>query len=128
PVPPSDSLQDIRSEMVLKLMEVGVPVEIHHHEVATAGQCEIDMRFGPMTRMADNLLWYKYIIKNVAKRHGKSATFMPKPLYGDNGSGMHCHQSIWKDGQPLFYDEKGYAGLSDIARWYIGGLLAHAPA
>ncbi len=128
PVPPADSLQDIRSEMILTLMQIGVPIELHHHEVATAGQCEIDMRFGPMTNMADNLMWYKYIIKNVARKHNKTVTFMPKPLFGDNGSGMHCHQSIWKGGQPLFYDEKGYAGLSDMARYYIGGLLKHAPA
>jgi glutamine synthetase len=128
PVPPADTLQDIRSEMVLQLQEVGVPIEIHHHEVATAGQCEIDMRFGPMIRMADSLMWYKYIIKNVARQHNKTVTFMPKPMYGDNGSGMHCHQSLWKGGQPLFYDEKGYAGLSEMARYYIGGLLKHAPA
>jgi glutamine synthetase len=128
PVPPADTMMDLRSEMVLKLMEVGVPIELHHHEVATAGQNEIDMRFGPMIRMADNLLWYKYIIKNVARAHNKTVTFMPKPMFGDNGSGMHCHQSLWKGGQPLFYDEKGYAGLSDMARYYIGGLLKHAPA
>jgi glutamine synthetase len=127
-VPPADSLQDIRSEMILTLMQVGVPIELHHHEVATAGQCEIDMRFGPLVRMADNLLWYKYIIKNVARRHNKTVTFMPKPMFGDNGSGMHCHQSLWKDGKPLFYDESGYAGLSEMARFYIGGLLKHAPA
>ncbi len=118
PVPPADSLQDIRSEMILKLMEVGMQIELHHHEVATAGQCEIDIRFGPLVRMADNLLWYKYIIKNVARKHGKTVTFMPKPMYGDNGSGMHCHQSLWKGGKPLFYDEKGYAGLS--ATWPAG--------
>ncbi len=128
PRPPADTLQDLRSKMVLKLMEVGIPIEVHHHEVATAGQCEIDMRFGPLTKLADNLIWYKYIIKNVARQHGKTVTFMPKPLYGDNGSGMHCHQSLWKDGKPLFYSETGYAGLSDMARYYIGGLLKHAPA
>jgi glutamine synthetase len=128
PVPPADTMMDLRSEMVIKLMEVGVPIELHHHEVATAGQNEIDMRFGPMVRMADNLLWYKYIIKNVARAHNKTVTFMPKPMFGDNGSGMHCHQSLWKGGQPLFFDEAGYAGLSDMARYYIGGLLKHAPA
>jgi glutamine synthetase len=128
PVPPADTLQDLRSEMILKLMEVGVPVEVHHHEVGTAGQCEIDMRYGPLVRMADNLLWYKYIIKNVARRHNKTVTFMPKPMYGDNGSGMHCHQSLWKGETNLFYDEKGYGGISETARYYIGGLLRHAPA
>jgi glutamine synthetase len=128
PVPPSDTLQDLRSKMVLTLMDVGVPVEIHHHEVATAGQCEIDMRYGELTRMADSLLWYKYIIKNVARQNGKTVTFMPKPMFGDNGSGMHCHQSLWKGGINLFYDENGYAGLSSMARYYIGGLLHHAPA
>jgi glutamine synthetase len=128
PCPPADTLQELRSQMVLKLIEVGVDVELHHHEVATAGQCEIDMRFGPLVAMADNLVWYKYIVKNVARQFGKSATFMPKPMFGDNGSGMHCHQSLWKDGKPLFYSESGYAGLSDMARYYIGGLLKHAPS
>jgi glutamine synthetase len=128
PVPPADTLQDLRSEMTLRLMEVGVPVEVHHHEVGTAGQCEIDMRYGPMVRMADNLLWYKYIIKNVARKHNKTVTFMPKPMYGDNGSGMHCHQSLWKGNTNLFYDETGYGGISEAARYYIGGLLKHAPA
>lgn len=128
PVAPSDTLQDLRSEIVLKLVDAGVPVEVHHHEVATAGQCEIDMRFGTLASMADNLLMYKYIIKNTALAHGKTATFMPKPLWGDNGSGMHVHQSLWKDGKTLMADPKGYAGLSPMAKYYIGGLLRHAPA
>ncbi|MFN2432759.1 MAG: type I glutamate--ammonia ligase [Gemmatimonadota bacterium] len=128
PCPPTDTLQDLRSRMVLTMKQVGIPVEVHHHEVATAGQCEIDMRFAPLTRMADNLMWYKYVVKNVACRHGLTATFMPKPLFGDNGSGMHCHQSIWKDGGNRFFSEEGYGGLSETARHYVGGLLAHAPA
>ena len=127
PVPPMDSLQDIRSEMVAILMELGIQVEAHHHEVATAGQCEIDMRFAPLLKMADQMMIYKYVIKNVAKEHGKSATFMPKPLFGDNGSGMHVHSSLWKDGNPLFAGD-GYAGLSEMALHYIGGILKHAPA
>jgi glutamine synthetase len=128
PTPPSDQLQDVRSEIVLALKEVGVKVEVHHHEVGTAGQGEIDMRFGPLTQMADNLLYYKYIIRMVARRHNMTATFMPKPIFGDNGSGMHTHQSLWKDGTNIFYDEKGYALLSQTAMHYIGGLLKHAPA
>jgi glutamine synthetase len=128
PTPPADSLQDLRSEMVLALMEAGIDVEAHHHEVATGGQCEIDLRFDSLTRMADNLMKYKSIVKNVAARNGMTATFMPKPLFGDNGSGMHVHQSLWKDGKNLFYAEEGYAGLSEAARHYIGGLLKHAPA
>ena len=128
PVPPHDTLQDIRSEMVLELEKVGVTVEVHHHEVATAGQNEIDMRFAPLMQMADNVLWYKYIVKNVARKHGKVATFMPKPLFMDNGSGMHTHQSLWKNGKPLFFDQKGYALTSEMCRWYAGGLLRHAPA
>lgn len=128
PVPPHDSLQDIRSEMILTMEGVGITIEVHHHEVATAGQCEIDMKFGPLVSMADNVLWYKYIVKNTARKHGKVATFMPKPLFADNGSGMHTHQSLWKGGQPLFYDEKGYALTSQLCRWYIGGLLAHGRA
>jgi glutamine synthetase len=123
-----DQLQDLRSEMVLTMADMGMRVELHHHEVATAGQCEIDLRFAPMLEMADTLMKYKYAIKNVARRNGKTATFMPKPLFGDNGSGMHCHQSLWKGGQPLFYDEGGYAGLSETAIYYIGGLLKHAPS
>jgi glutamine synthetase len=125
PVPPHDSLQDIRSEMVMTMEKVGITVEVHHHEVATAGQCEIDMKFNTLVTMADSMLWYKYIVKNTARKHGKVATFMPKPLYGDNGSGMHTHQSLWKDGKPLFFDETGYALTSQLCRWYIGGLLKH---
>lgn len=126
PVPPHDTLQDIRSEIMLTLRRVGVPVEVHHHEVATAGQCEIDMRFSTLTNMADNLMMYKYVIKNVARKYGKTATFMPKPVFKDNGSGMHVHQSLWKEGNNLFYDSKGYALISDMCKWYIGGLLKHA--
>jgi glutamine synthetase len=128
PVPPMDHFQDLRSEMILTLERLGVEIEVHHHEVGTAGQAEIDMRFDTLLRMADKLMLYKYVVKNVARAHGLTATFMPKPLFQDNGSGMHTHQSLWKGGEPLFYSETGYAGLSDIARWYIGGLLAHAPA
>ncbi len=127
PVPPMDSQQDIRSEMVLLMEEVGIYVETHHHEVATAGQAEIDMRFDSLVNMADKLQWYKYIIKNVARRHNKTATFMPKPLFNDNGSGMHTHQSLWKGGQPLFAGD-GYAGVSQTCLYYIGGILKHAPA
>jgi len=128
PVPPTDTLQDVRSKMVLALEGVGVPIEVHHHEVATAGQTEIDMHFGTLLRMADSVMIYKYIIKNVARKNGLTATFMPKPLFGDNGSGMHVHQSLWKGAKNMFYDETGYAQLSDMARYYIGGLLKHAPA
>ncbi len=128
PVAPADQLQDFRSDVILRLMAAGVPIEVHHHEVATAGQCEIDMRFGTLVTMADHLLMYKYVIKNVAKEYGKTATFMPKPLFGDNGSGMHVHQSLWQGGQTLMADPAGYAGLSQLAKWYIGGLLKHAPA
>lgn len=128
PVPPQDTLQDIRSEIVLALMEAGIQVEVHHHEVATAGQNEIDMRFAPLLRMADNVMMYKYICKNVAHRHGKVATFMPKPIFADNASGMHCHQSLWRGGENLFYGPNGYALVSETCRWYIGGLLKHAPA
>jgi glutamine synthetase len=124
PVAPYDTLQDIRSEMVLTMLEAGIDVEVHHHEVATAGQCEIDMRFGSLVRMADQVQLYKYIVKNVAKKHGKTATFMPKPLFEDNGSGMHTHQSLWNAGEPLFAGDK-YAGLSQLALWYIGGILKH---
>ncbi len=126
PLPPHDTLQEIRNRMVLTMEQVGIPVEVHHHEVATAGQCEIDMRFSNLLRKADDLLWYKYIVKNVALQAGKVATFMPKPLFNDNGSGMHTHQSLWKAGKPLFFDKKGYALTSDMCRWYIGGLLKHA--
>jgi glutamine synthetase len=128
PVPPTDTLQDLRSRMVLTMKKVGIPVEVHHHEVATAGQCEIDMRYDRLTRMADNLMWYKYIVKNVAYKHGMTATFMPKPLFGDNGSGMHCHQSVWKKGKNVFFSADGYAQISETARHYIGGLIAHTPA
>jgi glutamine synthetase len=127
PVPPTDHYQDLRSEMVLTLIRCGIDVEVHHHEVGTAGQAEIDMRYDTLLRMADKVMLYKYVVKNVARRAGKTATFMPKPIFEDNGSGMHTHQSIWSNGEPLFYDEAGYAGLSDMARYYIGGLLAHAP-
>jgi glutamine synthetase len=128
PVPPHDSLQDIRSEMVIEMAKVGIDVEVHHHEVATAGQGEIDMRFDTLVNMADKVMWYKYIVKNVARRYEKVATFMPKPLFGDNGSGMHTHQSLWKEGSPLFYDKEGYAQTSEMCRHYIGGLLHHARA
>jgi glutamine synthetase len=128
PVPPADKLQDLRSEIILRLEEVGIPIEVHHHEVGTAGQGEIDMRFTTLTKMADNVMSYKYIVRNVAGKHGKTATFMPKPIFGDNGSGMHCHQSLWKGETNLFYDEKGYGQISQTAKYYIGGLLHHAPA
>jgi glutamine synthetase len=128
PPAPHDTLSDMRSEMVLTLERLGIPCEFHHHEVASGGQCEIDLRFQTLTRMADQVMAYKYVVKNVARRHGKTATFMPKPIFGDNGSGMHCHQSLWKEGTPLMADKSGYAGLSQLARSYIGGLLAHAPA
>ncbi|HLG74877.1 MAG TPA: type I glutamate--ammonia ligase [Ktedonobacteraceae bacterium] len=128
PVPPNDTLQDLRTEMVATLESLGIPVEAFHHEVAASGQNEIDFRFNTLLRTADNLLMYKYVVKNVAKKHGKTATFMPKPVFGDNGSGMHTHQSLWKNEKPLFYDEDGYAGLSQLARYYIGGLLTHAPS
>jgi glutamine synthetase len=127
PVPPMDSQQDIRSEMVLLMEDVGIQVETHHHEVATAGQAEIDMRFDSLVKMADKLQWYKYIIKQVARRHNQTATFMPKPLFNDNGSGMHTHQSLWKGGQPLFAGD-GYSGVSQTCLHYIGGILKHAPA
>jgi glutamine synthetase len=128
PVPPMDQMQDLRSEMVLTMEKVGIDIEVHHHEVGTAGQAEIDMRFDTLLRMADKLMLYKYVVKNVAWANGKSATFMPKPVFEDNGTGMHVHQSLWKGGEPLFFDEKGYAGISDMARYYIGGLLKHAAA
>ncbi len=127
PVPPTDSQQDIRQEMVLVMEQVGLQVEKQHHEVATAGQAEIDMRFRSLVKMGDALMWYKYIVKNVAKRHGKTATFMPKPVFGDNGSGMHTHQSIWKGEKPLFAGDS-YGGMSELAMHYIGGILKHAPA
>src|SRR6202050_958113 len=125
PVPPVDTLQDIRTEMVLEMERVGIRVEKQHHEVATAGQAEIDMRFQTLTKMADWLTWYKYIVKNVAVRHGMTATFMPKPIFGDNGTGMHTHQSIWKGETPLFAGN-GYAGMSETAMHYIAGILPYA--
>lgn len=128
PVAPNDTLQDLRTEMVLLLEENGVPVEAQHHEVGGPGQAEIDIRFNTLLKTADNMMLYKYIVKNTARRHGKTVTFMPKPIYGDNGSGMHVHQSLWKGEKPLFFDGEGYAGLSQLARYYIGGLLTHAPA
>jgi glutamine synthetase len=128
PVPPHDSLQDLRSKIILKMMESGIPIEVHHHEVATAGQCEIDMRYNTMVKMGDQMQWYKYIVKNMCKKDGKVATFMPKPLFRDNGSGMHVHQSLWKDGTNLFFDKNGYALISQMAKYYIGGLLKHADA
>jgi glutamine synthetase len=127
PVPPTDSMHDLRTEMVLVMEQVGIHVEAQHHEVATAGQGEIDMRFDALLSMADKLQWYKYILKNVALRSGKTVTFMPKPLFNDNGTGMHVHQSLWKDGQPLFAGD-GYAGVSQMCLYYIGGILKHAPA
>jgi glutamine synthetase len=128
PVPPVDRLQDVRSKIMLALIDAGVPVEVQHHEVATAGQAEIDIRFGSLVQTADRLMVYKYVIKNVCHNLGLTATFMPKPLFGDNGSGMHVHQSLWKGDTPLFFDENGYALISETARHYIGGLIAHAPA
>ncbi len=127
PCSPTDSQQDLRNEMVLELQKVGIRVECQHHEAATGGQAEIDMRFSSLVDIADQLQWYKYVIKNVARRNGKTATFMPKPLFGDSGSGMHCHQSIWRDGQNLFAGDK-YGGLSQMALWYIGGIIKHAKA
>jgi glutamine synthetase len=127
PVPPTDSLHDLRAEMAMTLEAVGIPVEVFHHEVATGGQCELSMRFNSLKNMADWTMWYKYVVKNVARRAGKTATFMPKPIFGDNGSGMHCHQSIWKSEKNLFAGD-GYAGLSETALHYIGGILKHAPA
>jgi glutamine synthetase len=128
PVPPMDHYADLRDQMTIALIAAGIGIERAHHEVGTAGQAEINYRYNTLTHAADEALKFKYIVKNVAWANGKTATFMPKPLFGDNGSGMHCHQSLWKEGAPLFYDELGYAGLSDIARHYIGGLLHHAPS
>jgi glutamine synthetase len=128
PVPPVDHYADLRDAITRNLIGVGLEVERAHHEVGTAGQAEINFKFSTLLHSADNLMLFKYIVKNTAWANGKTATFMPKPLFGDNGSGMHTHQSLWKDGEPLFYDEVGYAGLSDVARWYIGGLLKHAPS
>jgi glutamine synthetase len=128
PLPPMDHYQDLRTEMVLNLQKVGIQVEVHHHEVGTAGQSEIDIRYGTLLATADNVMKYKYVVKNTAHQYGKTVTFMPKPLFGDNGSGMHTHQSLWENGENLFFDETGYAQISDMARYYIGGLLAHAPS
>jgi glutamine synthetase len=126
PVSPTDTYHDLRGEMVYEMMKLGIDIEAHHHEVATAGQAEIDMKFSELTKMGDQFMWYKYVIKNVAKRHGKSVTFMPKPVFEDNGSGMHSHFSLWKDGKPLFAGDK-YAGLSEMAIHAVGGILKHAP-
>jgi glutamine synthetase len=128
PVPPADSMANLRAEMVLTMESLGIKCEFHHHEVSSGGQAEIDMRFQPLLRMADQMMVYKYVVKNTARAAGKTATFMPKPIFEENGSGMHVHQSLWKDGDPLMYQQGGYAHLSDLARYYIGGLLAHAPA
>jgi glutamine synthetase len=128
PVPPSDSLANLRAEMVMTMRSLGIACEFHHHEVSSGGQGEIDMRFRPLVRMADQVMTYKYVVKNTAARRGKVGTFMPKPIFEENGSGMHVHQSLWKDGEPLMAEEGGYAGISPLARHYIGGLLAHAPA
>jgi glutamine synthetase len=127
PVPPMDHLQDLRSEMVAQMMAVGLDIECHHHEVATGGQCEIDQRFNTLVKSADNMMKYKFVVKSVANQYGKTATFMPKPIFGDNGSGMHTHQSLWSKGKPLFAGEK-YAGLSQLALHYAAGLLKHGPA
>lgn len=127
PVAPTDTLQDIRTEMLLTMAKCGVPIEKHHHEVASGGQCELGIRFAPLVDAADYVMTYKYIVKNVARKYGKTATFMPKPMFGDNGTGMHTHMSIWKDGQPLFAGDK-YAKLSQLALYFIGGLIKHAPS
>jgi len=128
PAPPVDSFQDFRSRAVLAMRAAGIAVEAHHHEVGTAGQAEIDMRYAPLTRQADHMQLYKYILKNLAKREGKTVTFMPKPIFNDNGSGMHVHQSLWQGDEPLFFDADGYAKVSKLALHYIAGLLAHTPA
>ena len=128
PVPPADSLANLRSEMVATMESLGIRCEFHHHEVSSGGQGEIDMRFQPLLRMADQMMIYKYVVKNAARAAGKTATFMPKPIFEENGSGMHVHQSLWKDGDPLMYGQGGYAHLSDLAKHYIAGLLTHAPA
>jgi glutamine synthetase len=127
PVPPTDHYQDLRTEMTMTMIGCGLNVECHHHEVATGGQTEIDLKFDTLKKCADNMMLYKYIVRNVANQYGKTVTFMPKPLFQDNGSGMHCHQSLWKGGKPLFAGD-GYAGMSQMALWYIGGLIAHGPA
>ena len=128
PVSPNDTAQDIRSEMLLLMGQLGIPTEKHHHEVAGAGQHELGMKFDSLINSADNVMTYKYVVRNVAKKYGKTATFMPKPVFNDNGTGMHVHQSLWKSGQPLFFGEGSYANLSQTARWYIGGILKHAPS
>ncbi len=128
PVPPVDHMADLRDEITLKLAQVGLSVERAHHEVGSPGQQEINYKFNTLLQSGDDVMKFKYVVKNSAWAAGKTATFMPKPVFGDNGSGMHTHQSLWKDGEPLFYDESGYGGLSDMARWYIGGLLKHAPS
>jgi glutamine synthetase len=128
PVPPVDHYADLRADIVSNMTNMGFTVEREHHEVGTAGQAEINYKFNTLLHAADDIMLFKYIVKNTAWEHGKTATFMPKPLFGDNGSGMHVHQSLWKDGQPLFHDESGYGGLSDTARYYVGGLLHHAPS
>ncbi len=128
PCPPVDKLQDVRSEMMATMIDIGMDVEVHHHEVASAGQCEIDLRFKPLLEMADNIQKYKYVVRNTAYKNGMIANFMPKPLYGDNGSGMHVHVSLWKNGETMMYDETGYAGLSETARFFVGGILKHAGA
>ncbi len=127
-VPPVDTVQDWRSQAILRMVASGIDVEVHHGEVGSAGQMEIDLKYGPLVRSADHLMLYKYILKNSAVANGKTVTFMPKPMYGDNGSGMHCHQSLWKDGRNLFYFQNGYAGLSETALHYIGGMIHHTPA
>jgi glutamine synthetase len=127
-VPPVDAMQDWRSEAILRMIITGLDVEVHHGEVASAGQQEIDLKYSTMISACDQLQWYKYILKNVAVAYGKTVTFMPKPMYGDNGSGMHCHQSLWRGGRNLMYDPNGYAGLSQEALWYIGGIIRHTPA
>jgi len=128
PVPPTDRLQDLRSKIMLAMIAAGIEVEVHHHEVGTAGQTEIDMRYNTLTRMGDQVMMYKYIVKNVCAKNGYTATFMPKPMFGDNGSGMHVHMSLWNGTNNLFFDKNGYALISDSARWYIGGLIKHAAA
>ena len=128
PVPPADTHQDLRTEMMLTLEQIGVDVEVQHHEVGTAGQAEIDMRFDSLVSMGDKLLKYKYCVKNVARRHGKTVTLMPKPIFQDNGSGMHVHQSVWKDGRNQFFEAGTYGDISQTAQYYIGGVLKHAPA
>ncbi len=128
PVAPNDTAQDLRSEMLLLMGHLGIPIEKHHHEVAGAGQHELGMKFAQLIEAADNVMTYKYVVRNIAKKYGKTATFMPKPVFNDNGTGMHVHQSLWKGGQPLFFGEGTYANLSQTARWYIGGILKHAPS